>query len=410
MAVPVANIIRVLKSVVSWCLVLFCTAYIIDGQVKGVSRSRDSLRGGGVVILVVLTFWLALLEGSQVGIVMSGALDSEQLEKFFMGRQLLVLVCVFGIAFVTVLSDPIDGNDPLSVNVSVVRWLGQAGFISSIVITIFGQQVSQTIASRSPSSFSGSKIVTYTVLKPSLFIVNTGILHGVLLLKILVTNTDPFAHKKGAVKILQYVAGFVSVVLWGVSSVYVVAANIEGKSNSLTSSAAANVVLLLSLWLILCYVEGLQVSLTIPGNKASHCQDPVSLKNFLIGRQVLVALIMFILSGITSVDQDSPSTVLKLSSAVQLIFLETGVCGALFLVVGQLLSRVLAAHSPGLLLKPKALPLVAVSISNGISASGLCIAAEDAASFLCCLFKIKPDDDTSNESTRTPSSTEATAL
>ena len=395
-------LLRILKSIISWSLVLFCVSYVIDGQIKGVSRSGSTLHvGGTITVLVILIVWLAILEGGQVGVVVSGAIpQQDQLEKFFMGRQLLVLFCVFGIAVVSVLRDPVNGSFPLSINSSAVTWIAQAGFISSLAVTVFGQQVTQTIASRAPSFYANSLVVKYLCIKPSLLVVNSGVLHSVLLLKMLVTRTSPFKHKNKWVRVLCYTAGFVSAILWGVSSVYVVAANVEGKSNSLTSSAVANVILLIILWVMLCYIEGLQVALTVPGHKTEFCDNAEDLKKFLIGRQVLVAFIMFILSGITAVSQDTSSTVLRIPSSVQLALLESGVCGALFLVIGQLLSRVLAAHSPSLLLSPRAVPLSVVSVCYVVNASGFCTAAEDTALLLCYLFGI-PESESGNESADT---------
>ncbi len=76
--------------------------------------------------------------------------------------------------------------------------------------------------------------------------------------------------------------------------------------------------------------------------------DPVALKNFLVGRQVFVILLVFVLAGLTSSDQQHlPFTGIQLPPLLALVIFKLGFLGALMTFwLGQISGKILASQEP----------------------------------------------------------------
>lgn len=116
--------------------------------------------------------------------------------------------------------------------------------------------------------------------------------------------------------------------------------------------------------LLLFNVEGLEIAVTAlygvvlddKARKRFHragaihklTSDPAVLKNFLIGRQVFVILLVFILAGLTSSDQKYlPFTGIRLPDLVALVLFKLGFLGALVTFwLGQISGKILASQEP----------------------------------------------------------------
>ena len=149
-----------------------------------------------------------------------------------------------------------------------------------------------------------------------------------------------------------------------VFTLYAVVSNIAlGQMTFAIHPVAAYLVLGITL-LLLFNVEGLEIAVTalygvtldekmrrrFHTAAAIHklTSDPAILKNFLIGRQVFVILLVFVLAGLTSSDQQYlPYTQLRLPDLVTLVIFKLGFLGALVTFwFGQISGKILASQQP----------------------------------------------------------------
>jgi hypothetical protein len=116
--------------------------------------------------------------------------------------------------------------------------------------------------------------------------------------------------------------------------------------------------------LLLFNVEGLEIAVTalygVTLDKRMRKQfhttavihdltsDPLILKNFLIGRQVFVIVLVFVLAGLTSSDQRFlPFTEIRLPDLLALVIFKVGLLGALMTFwLGQISGKIMASQAP----------------------------------------------------------------
>lgn len=89
-------------------------------------------------------------------------------------------------------------------------------------------------------------------------------------------------------------------------------------------------------------------SVTLAAARNCLTSDPLTLKNFLIGRQVFVILLVFILAGLTSSDQQYlPFTEIRVPEILALVIFKLGFLGALLTFwLGQISGKILASQEP----------------------------------------------------------------
>lgn len=147
-------------------------------------------------------------------------------------------------------------------------------------------------------------------------------------------------------------------------TLYVVLANIAlGQMTFELHPVIAYIVLAITLG-FLFNVEGLEIAVTAlygvtldrrtkkQFNTARNIHEltsaPKNLKNFLIGRQVFVIMLVFVLAGLTSSDQQFlPFTDIRLPDVVSLVIFKLGFLGALLTFwMGQISGKIMASQNP----------------------------------------------------------------
>jgi len=105
--------------------------------------------------------------------------------------------------------------------------------------------------------------------------------------------------------------------------------------------------------------------------------DPITLKNFLVGRQVFVIMLVFILAGLTSSDQEYlPFTEIRLPDMLALVIFKLGFLGALLTFwLGQISGKILASQEPIRFLNFP-LQVVIVRLAVVVASSGLAYPVE----------------------------------
>jgi hypothetical protein len=188
-----------------------------------------------------------------------------------------------------------------------------------------------------------------------------------------------------------------------------VTALLEGKSGMWNGvSPALSIIIFFCLLCLVGLMEGLQIAafalLNTPNNelleyKIAHkncalMYEGQNLQSFLVGRQIFVAALMFIVARIATISIDANSgqtNIFNVSNGFQ-YFLDTGLLGAVILtIIGSLAWRVIASSFP-LLFMSNPIIYVIIRACFILESTGVCSAAWLIALICKKIFRIKSDD------------------
>ena len=150
-----------------------------------------------------LMLYLGFLEGVQAGVVALKPVDKDiyreshphtyaittlchkgnNLDKFIVGRQFLVIFVVFVINFCTGYDNDALGSNPLDVSGTFMTGFVKTGMVSALVTIVFGQLISQIIASKCNIDFLNYRFHYYGVAVVSLGMEWIGLMHFVYLVQ-----------------------------------------------------------------------------------------------------------------------------------------------------------------------------------------------------------------------------------
>jgi hypothetical protein len=188
-----------------------------------------------------------------------------------------------------------------------------------------------------------------------------------------------------------------------------VTALLEGKSGMWNGvSPALSIIIFFCLLCLVGLMEGLQIAafalLNTPNNelleyKIAHkncalMYEGQNLQSFLVGRQIFVAALMFIVARIATISIDANSgqtNIFNVSNGFQ-YFLDTGLLGAVILtIIGSLAWRVIASSFP-LLFMSNPIIYIIIRACFILESTGVCSAAWLIALICKKIFRIKSDD------------------
>mmetsp|Transcript_14561 Transcript_14561/g.31771 ORF Transcript_14561/g.31771 Transcript_14561/m.31771 type:complete len:595 (+) Transcript_14561:377-2161(+) len=422
------------KYAYSCALLLLST--ILVSAILWTGQTNTSLPGGAAFgIVIVLLAWLAILEGGQGALVGLQPVDPQRfqtthprafqiarliytkrqnnnnnLERFLLGRQFLVVGVVFVINLVASASD--DASLLSSTMPSwwekLERLLMQSGLALMLTTVMLVQLTAQINAADCCLDVINNVAMLVTTYA-SLGMEAVGLLHCVYWVKILLkgneeddlllseedTGNEVEKQQPGPLwkRILFWIQVVASTALLGFSLAATLTALIQEK----TATSLPPAVAILILVLLLCLVgilEGLQIALfavvklpseTREGHKMAATNCSLAFRNFgalLIGRQILVTLCMFIIARITSIqvedDEDDDSSgggnIFGVSNATQEFF-NTGLLGAMITtILASLVWRIVASSFPlAFLSNPVVFVLLHVCLA--LEQSGICSAS-----------------------------------
>eukprot|EP00522_Entomoneis_paludosa_P011272 CAMPEP_0172445098 /NCGR_PEP_ID=MMETSP1065-20121228/5052_1 /TAXON_ID=265537 /ORGANISM="Amphiprora paludosa, Strain CCMP125" /LENGTH=587 /DNA_ID=CAMNT_0013195893 /DNA_START=89 /DNA_END=1852 /DNA_ORIENTATION=- len=289
----------------------------------------------------------------------------DNLERFIVGRQYLDLSCVFLTSFMV---STIDDASVLGMP-KIVNDIFLASGLAVILITIiFGQLVLVINAAHSMLDFMNNYVmiaITYVALA----VEASGILHSVYLVqlffsfvsgKAIESNEPP---KTTGQKVLFWGRMAMSLAILVISFVVALGALFQNNTTMWSSvPPVVSVIILVALIGIGGVMEGLQIALfavvhlpaeDIEKNSlAKHNCDLVftehgRLQAFLVGRQIVQTVIMFMIARITTVQmRDGEGNLFDVGDGMQAFF-ETGVLGALLsTIIASLSWRIIASSFP----------------------------------------------------------------
>jgi hypothetical protein len=289
-------------------------------------------------VLIGCIVWLAMIEGGQGCLVglstvepklynsthpttvkCTALVSGDNLERFVVGRQFLVVLLIF---IISAMGGAVGGAEVLSLG-SVMNEIFLANGVALMVFTIsIGQLTSQVLATPAMLDFINNNFMLFSTYF-SLGIEATGLLHSVYLVQYL------FAAVTG--KVIESKEGPRSavgnVLFWGrvLMSLAILGFSLAVAFDSLFADvtkmydgvpSAASVVIFLILLCIVGLLEGLQIAafavLKMPKETYSgtiagaNCdllfKNKSALPKFLVGRQIVVASLMFTVGRVVSVD------------------------------------------------------------------------------------------------------------
>lgn len=395
-------------------LVCFCLALIFTVVVN------DDLKSGlhpapALILWWFMMFYLSCLEGVQAALVALTPIDPEvykdthpacykcttlcfkgnNLDKFIVGRQFLVVFVVFMIGYCTGYDNdkmnPTTGGSgyPFGVDEGFMNAVMKPGFAGALTTIVIAQLISQIVASRCNIDYLNYYFHYYVVIGICLLMEFTGLMHAVYLVQKAVVSYrgTPEAKAKqienqgnpfffwGRVVFSLGSLGLCLAIIF--DSLFKGATGLADMVPSIPNGVG--VVIFFALCIVVHCTEGLQVALFAmqkmnPEEWKVHAGATANgavafagdnLQRFLIGRQALTAMSMFFLSLVCSVqanvteDQSVkaangtiytvqvPWTALDIGSVFSGAFVETGLVGAVTLtIVASLSGQVIASAFP----------------------------------------------------------------
>mmetsp|Transcript_12516 Transcript_12516/g.24937 ORF Transcript_12516/g.24937 Transcript_12516/m.24937 type:complete len:1012 (+) Transcript_12516:303-3338(+) len=409
----------VLRVVYSGALLCFCTALLMKAVADG--STSGAMEYGlrplyGALVFWGLVVWLGMMEGGQgclVGLYPVNrdyyveshpvtakctglAHDGDNLERFIVGRQFLVVLVIFVLNVLTT----VDGS---VVYWNLPLWVSSVAFGSGLALTlvtvVVGQLTSQINAANCMLDFVDTRFMLFTSYV-SLAVEASGILHAVYLVQIFFAfvTGQSIATKELERTLLQkflfWLRVAISLAILSASLAVVIIGLLRGWTTSYPGAPPyISLLIFFALTAAVGVLEGMQIALfavvNVPEEELSRhrvaraaCRLAFrgsNLQAFLIGRQILVTAALFVLARLTAFDPAHPdlaggATLLDLPDYVQK-FLNLGITGAVVTtIVGSLAWRIVASTFPLSFLSNPLIYLV-IQLCLLIETVGICSAA-----------------------------------
>lgn len=424
--------IESLKYLYSSGLLIFSVAIVMAAiftKQTGGTADRGIHPAIAFFVFWFLIIWLAMMEGGQGCLVGLQPIDKalyveshprslkcttlahkgDNMERFIVGRQFLVVLVVF---IINMMSSPIAGASVFGLPTGASDLFLANGIAVILTVITLGQLTAQVNASNCLLDFINNYFMLFTTYV-SLGIEFSGLLHSVYLVQIFfskltgkpIDSNEP--ARNGLQNLFFWVRVLLSLTILGFAFAVTLGALFARKTTMWEGIPAA--VSVVVFFVLMCFVgmmEGMQIALfavlNMPEEELQHhtiahknCQLTFSGQNlqaFLIGRQICVTVCMFVVARITTLDYgDDDSNIYGVSDGLQNFF-NTGLLGAIITtIVASLAWRIIASSFP-LAFLSNPLIYVIIRLCLLLEASGLCSAAWVLARFHKPLVGYQPDE------------------
>jgi hypothetical protein len=406
--------VEIFKCLYSMSLLIFSIVIVMAAIFSRQTVATDGMGVNPNVAFIVfwaLIVWLAKMEGGQGCLVglqpipkvfysdshprtlmcTSLAHKGDNMERFIVGRQFLVVLVVF---VTNMMASSVKNVSVLGLSDALTDSFLTSGIAVTLIAIMIGQSA-QINAANCMLDFINTYFMLFTTYL-SLALDMSGLLHSVYLVQILfskITNTpiESTEPPRSGIQNLFFWARIVfSCVALGFSFAVTLSALFNGQTTMY--AGVPEVVSILVLFILLGFIgmmEGMQIALfavvNLPAKEIE--KHPMAFKSceltfrgsnlqaFLIGRQMCVTLCMFIVARITSCDVDAgEETIFGVSDGIQNFF-NTGLLGAVITcIVGSLAWRIVASSFPVAFLSNPLIYAI-LRLCLFVEASGICSAA-----------------------------------
>jgi silicon transporter len=376
-----------------------------------------------------LICWLAMMEGGQGALVGLQPIDKalyadshpralkctqlahkgDNMERFIVGRQFLVVLVVF---VINLMASAIKDADVLGLNETVKEIFLSTSIVVILVTIMLGQLTAQVNAANCMLDFINNYFMLFTTYV-SLAIEMSGLLHSVYLVQIVFSKITgkPIETKEEPRNTIQNLFFWgrvlMSLAILGFAFAVTLKALFDG--NTTMWAGVPKAVSVIVLFVLMCFVgmmEGMQIALfavvNLPEEELQqhtiahkNCQLTFSGQNlqaFLIGRQICVTICMFVVARITTLDigQDE-ANIFGVSDGLQEFF-NTGLLGAVITtIVASLMWRIIASSFPIAFLSNPLIYLI-IRLCLLLEKSGVCSAAWVLARYHKPIINYQPDE------------------
>lgn len=410
------NGIENFKFLYSSALLIFSIIVVMTAICTSQTVATAELGVPAVVAFLVfwlLIGWLAIMEGGQGALVGLQPIDKmlyagshprtlknttlvhkgDNLERFIVGRQFLVVLAVF---VINLMASSIQGASVLGLP-SVINDIFLATGAAVILLTItVGQLASQVNAATCMLDFANNYFLLFTIYV-SLAIEFSGLLHAAHLIQILflmITGKSVESKKAprdGLQNAFFWIRVVFSLVVLTLSLVVTLTALFQGKTTMWEGvPEAVSVIIFFLLMVFVGMMEGVQIALFAVVNLPEEVisKHPIAYKSckltfrdqnlqaFLIGRQVCVTICMFVVAAITTikVETGTGENIFGVSDGLQTFF-NTGLLGAIITtILASLVWRIIASSFPIAFLSNPLIYLI-IRLCLALQASGVCYSA-----------------------------------
>jgi len=377
------SIIKVVKYSYSLCLLTFCVYIILSGIFAAQTPVSSSIHWSvAFVTMWILILWLGMLEGGQGCLVGLQPIDKESyqqshpithkcaalahqgdnLKRFIVGRQFLVVMVVFGLNLCCgVIQDAvIPGFSPGIVEV----FLG-SGLAVLLITVILGQLSAEVNATECMLDFINTPVMFATTWL-CLAIESSGLMHCLYLLDTLGAKksspTNDSQSQTVKTKVFFWARVVVSLSFLSFACIVTMSALLNGQTTM--CEGLPNVVSVSIFGGLVCFLgmmEAMQIALFAVVNldrseldkyptARANCDvafEGTNFQAFLIGRQICVTNAMFLLARVTTTEVDlGEVTVMGISPGLQAFF-NCGLPGAFIVtIVASLAWRIFASSYP----------------------------------------------------------------
>lgn len=338
------------------------------------------------IVLWVLVIWLSMVEGGQASLVglapvnrelykdshpicykcTSIAHEGDNLDRYLMGRQFMVIFIVF---MINMSGNPIADADLWGLPDWIQDIFFATGFAMILYVCMVGQLNTQVNASHCMLDYLNSYFGLFT-LCVAMAIEFSGFMHCSYLIQMLVgalsgkpieSNEPP---KSGFTLIFFWARALMSLAVLSFCLAVTLAALFDGKTTMWDGvPEAVSVILFFLLMSVVGLLEGMQIAFfavaKIPKSERGDnifakktCEllfkgKGRNLPGFMIGRQLCVVTCFFVVARVTSLEiEDDETNVFGVSDSLQNFF-NTGLCGAIITtILGSISWQLVASAFP----------------------------------------------------------------
>ena len=428
----IGSAIESIKYLYSTALLIFSVAIVMGAMFSSQTVGTSTMGIPPVVAFFVFWFlicWLAMMEGGQGALVGLQPIDKalyaeshprslknttlahkgDNMERFIVGRQFLVVLVVF---LANMMASATAGADLFGLPQGVSAVFLDSNVALILTTIMLGQLTSQVNAANCMLDFINNYFMLFTTYL-SLAIEMSGLLHAVYLVQIIfskitgkaIESNEP--PRSGASKALFWGRVLLSLLVLGYAFAVTLAALFQGKTTMWPGIPSA--VSVVVFFVLMCFVgmmEGMQIALfavvnlpeeELKNHPLAHktCQltfRDQNLQAFLIGRQICAATGMFVVARITTLNVVvGDGNIFGVSDGLQSFF-NTGLLGAVITtIVASLAWRIIASSFPVAFLS-NPLVYVFIRLCLLLEKSGVCSASWVLARYHKPLVGYQPDE------------------
>jgi Silicon transporter len=423
-----------LKYLYSLVLLIFSVCVVMSGIFTKQTNGTGNMGIPPIVAFFVFWFlicWLGMMEGGQGALVglqpieksryaeshprslknTALAHEGDNMERFIVGRQFLVVFVVF---VINMMGSSIPDASVLGMSDIFTQIFLENGVAMILITLMIGQLTAQVNAAVCQLDFINNYFMLFTSYA-SLCMEMTGLMHSVYLVQMFFSKITgkPIETKEEprstVGSILFWARILLSVAVLSFAFAVTLSAMFQLKTNMWAGiPPAVSVVILFILMAFVGMMEGMQIALfavvNLPEEELvqhsvahKNCQLTFSGQNlqaFLIGRQICVTCCMFVVARITSINVDidlEGNNIFGVSDGLQNFF-NTGLLGAIITtIVASLMWRIIASSFPIAFLSNPLIYLI-IRLCLFLEKSGICSAAWVLARYHKPIVNYQPDE------------------